>query len=211
MENCNYPSFKKKWSIALNSNRYRKLLYGGIGSIIVILNVFPWFFQKIEARNGTVLNDWLLQQIPAHNVSLAIFICIWTSALFFTARAIQNPQILITFLVAYVLLCLSRIISITLVPLDAPVGLITLIDPLSNAFYGVSFITKDLFFSGHLSTVFLMGLCLVNKREKNIVFMATSIIAILLLIQHIHYTIDLLAAPFITFFLWRLAKKIAQE
>lgn len=44
----------------------------------MILTFFPWFFQTIEARNGILLNDWLLNQIPAYNVSLVIFICIWT-------------------------------------------------------------------------------------------------------------------------------------
>lgn len=207
MPNCKNLSLKKKWRIAFDSSSYRKQLYLSLGSIIIILIFFPWFFQTIEERNGIVLNDWLLNQIPAYDVSLIIFICIWSSVLLIIIRALQNPDILITFLSTYVLLCLSRIISITLVPLEAPVGLIVLNDPLSNVFYGVKFITKDLFFSGHIATVFLMGLCLTNKKDKIFVFLTTLLVAILLLIQHVHYMIDITAAPIITYFLWRLVKK----
>ncbi|WP_413997985.1 phosphatase PAP2-related protein [Flavobacterium sp. W1B] len=211
MTNSNSFSFKKNWSNAFASSSYCKQLSISIGSILIILAFFPWFFQTIEARNGILLNDWLLNLIPAHNVSLAIFICIWASAILILVRSIQNPQILLTFLSAYVILCLSRIISISLVPLNAPTGLIALADPLSNAFYGSKFITKDLFFSGHTATVFLMGLCLVNKKEKIIVFVVTSAVSILLLIQHVHYTIDIVAAPIFTYLIWRLAKKITQQ
>ena len=211
MTNSNRLSFKKKWGIAFASSVYRKQLRIGIGSIIVILAFFPWFFQTIETRNGILLNDWLLDQIPAYNVSLPIFVCVWASAILVIIRSLQNPQVLLTFLSAYVLLCLSRIISISLVPLNAPVGLIALIDPLSNAFYGAKFITKDLFFSGHTSTVFLMGLCLISKKEKIIIFVAASVVSILLLIQHVHYTIDIVAAPIFAYFIWRLAQKITRQ
>lgn len=211
MINDNRLSLKKNWSLAFASDAYRKHLYIAMGSISIILAFFPWFFQTIEARNGILLNDWLLNQIPACNVSFPIFICIWASAILIIIRAIQNPKILLTFLTSYVFLCFLRIVSISLIPLNAPVGLIALVDPLSNAFYGAKFITKDLFFSGHTSTVFLMGLCLINKKEKIIVFVSTAVVSVLLLIQHVHYTIDIVAAPIFAYFIWRLAIKINQQ
>lgn len=103
------------------------------------------------------------------------------SAILTILQAIQNPQMLLPFLSTYVLLCLTRIISISLVALNAPIGLIALIDPLSNAFYGAKFITKDLFFSGHTATVFLMGLCLITKKEKIIIFVATSVVPVFII------------------------------
>jgi len=93
-----------------------------------------------------------------------------------------------------------------MVPLDPPVGLIPLSDPVTGIFYGESNITKDLFFSGHTATVTLMFLCLQKKNDKIVAFTAIIILAVLLLVQHVHYTIDILAAPLIVYSLFRLTR-----
>ena len=115
---------------------------------------------------------------------------------------------LIVFGCTYVLLLVSRLICISLVPLNLPRGLINLHDPITDIFYGNQLITKDLFYSGHTATMFLIFLCLKNKYDKAFALFATIAIAILLLVQHIHYTIDVVAAPFFTYLLYLLSKKI---
>ena len=97
-------------------------------------------------------------------------------------------------------------ISITLVALEPPIGLIKLVDPLTGVFYGEATITKDLFFSGHIATVTLIFLCLEKRNDKIIAFLAVIATAILLVIQHIHYTIDIVASPIITYACFRFAK-----
>ena len=102
-------------------------------------------------------------------------------------------------------------ITITLVPLEPPKNLHPIVDAMANAFYGPHFITRDLFFSGHTATVFLMGLCLKGRIDKLAAFIATSFVGILLLVQHVHYTIDVVVAPFLTWFIFLIAKKIVGE
>jgi hypothetical protein len=111
----------------------------------------------------------------------------------------QQPSMFVVMLWAYLLMSLIRIAAITIVALNAPKGLVILADPLSNIFYGGSFITKDLFYSGHTSTAFLMYLCLQKKYDKIFALFASLMIGSLLLIQHVHYTIDILAAPIFAF------------
>lgn len=101
-------------------------------------------------------------------------------------------------------------ITISLIPLDAPLNLVHLSDPFSIIFYGSNLITKDLFFSGHTATLCLVGLCLENKTEKMIIFIATGILGVLLLVQHVHYTADVLAAPVFSYIFWYLGRTVTR-
>jgi hypothetical protein len=70
--------------------------------------------------------------------------------------------------------------------------------------YGKNIITKDLFFSGHTSTLFLLFL-IARKRALKIFFLAITLaVAMFLLKQHVHYTIDVLAAPVFAWISYRI-------
>jgi membrane-associated phospholipid phosphatase len=86
-------------------------------------------------------------------------------------------------------------------------GLIGLVDPISNFFYGEKFVTRDLFFSGHTSTVFLIFLCLPGSRDKKIALAVTIIVGFLLLVQHVHYTLDVLGALLFAWIAYRIARR----
>ncbi len=175
--------------------------------IITILSLFPIFFQTIERRHGMFLNDPILRMLPAHNVSLAIFIIIWAISFLSVFRAAQTPLMFLTFLWAYIFLSTFRVLTITLVPLDPPAVLIGLVDPLSNFFYGEKFVTKDLFFSGHTSTVFLLFLCLPGKTDKKLALLATICVGCLLLVQHVHYTLDVLGGLLFAWISYQIARR----
>ena len=148
------------WRDNLQSSDYRKKLIVGVSLISLILLSLPFFYQAIEQRNGIQFNDYLLARLPSYDLSLFIFIVIWSMTLLTFSRFKQDPNLFLTFLWGFILIHLSRFVSIGLIPLDAPRDLIPIIDPISNQFYGPKFITKDLFFSGHTAAMFLMFLCL---------------------------------------------------
>jgi hypothetical protein len=198
--------FKERWSYAWQQTSFKKQFSIGIFLLISILAFFPFFFNHIEQRNGYVLNDFLVNAINPANVSIPVFTIIWLMALLTLIRCIQQPAIFLLFLWGFIFLSLSRIISITLVPLNPPIGLIELKDPITNSFYGSKFITKDLFYSGHTSTQFLMFLCLKKKFDKVLTLLSSICIGILVLVQHVHYTLDVVAAPILTYAVFMLAK-----
>jgi len=197
----------KKWPIAWKSLAFRRKLIIGFILVFLILAFFPIFFQIIEKRNGRPLNDWLLDRVPAHDVSILIFILIWATTLLLLVRVVRSPEILLEFLWAYALLSLTRMSTIILVNLDPPRYLIPLIDPITNSFYGARYVTRDLFFSGHTSTVFLMGFCFKRQIDRWLSFCAATAVGILLLIQHVHYTVDIIASPVITYLIYWLSRK----
>ncbi|MBU3745657.1 MAG: hypothetical protein FGM61_14135, partial [Sediminibacterium sp.] len=71
------------------------------------------------------------------------------------------------------------------------------------------FITRDLFFSGHTATMIMIGLLLPRKWEKILAFTAAVLVGFFVLMQHIHYSIDVLGAWLFTWFLYKLSGAIA--
>ncbi len=177
-----------------------------IGSAIValVLSAMPAFFQHIERRAGVQLHDPILSHIAPQDVSIYIFMVIWGMGLLTLLRAIANPAIYVRYVWLYIVICLTRLLTITLVPLAPPVGLKELVDPLTGIFYGHAVVTKDLFYSGHTATLITMYFCLEKRSDKILSLIATFIVGCLLLVQHVHYTIDVLAAPVFVFLINRV-------
>ena len=67
--------------------------------------------------------------------------------------------------------------------------------------------TKDLFFSGHTSTVVLLFLCLPGKVDKGLALISIVVVGSLLLVQHVHYTLDVLGAIFFTWLSYRIVRR----
>jgi len=183
----------------------------GLSVLLSILLIFPVFFAYIEKKQGLLLNDWLLNLLPAFDLSIPIFILIWGGTGIIIYKCLKRPYVFALFLWAYIILCITRIITISLLPLEAPPGLIPLTDPLSNIFYGGTFIRKDLFYSGHVSTQFLISLCIYNKVYKKIMQLTTLILAAMVLFQHVHYTIDVAAAPIFAYCCFWLSRNLIRK
>ena len=196
------------WNEAWQNRLFRIKVISGICLFGALLFILPSFFAIIEKREGIVLNDWLLNNIPSQDFSVPIFIIIWSASLLVIIRCVQQPVFFLTVLLSLVLLIIIRMATIYLVVLNPPEGLIKLRDPLTSLTYGGRgiFITKDLFFSGHTSNLFMFYLCLEKKRDKLFLFLGTITVAILVLAQHVHYSMDVIAAFVITFFLVKVIK-----
>jgi hypothetical protein len=204
-----YPYYSNSsWSEAWASSLFRKKVIIGVFLFASILLLLPNFFSKIEARSGVVLNDWLLQSLPSMDFSVAIFILVWATSLLILARCIQQPAIFLMTLYFLIIITLFRIITISIIPLDPPNGLIILKDPITSLSYGGSsvFITKDLFFSGHTANLFMFYLCLQKKIDKLFALSTTLLVGLLVLVQHIHYSIDVIGAIVFTYLLVKYSK-----
>jgi hypothetical protein len=199
------------WSEAWQEPRFRNKTIIALLLVTIILLALPTFFAFIEKREGMVLQDYVLDAIPAIDVSIPTFVIIWSVVVLVFYRIYQNPRLFLLIAYGFILMCLARILTISLLPLNPPAGIITLKDPIANIAYGGNgiFITKDLFYSGHTGNMFLFFLCLEAKWDKIIALTASFLIGLLVLIQHIHYSIDVIAAFIFTYFLYLGAKKLA--
>ena len=199
-----------RWRAAWKRPTFRRMAIGGLLLVCFLLSIWPWYLGMIEERDGVVLNDLVLNWLPRRDVSLPVFLSLWGAALLLIYRVQKSPALYLHFIWGYALLFISRIISIGLTPLDPPPGLIELRDPLSNYFYGAKFITKDLFFSGHTASICLMAFCLVRPLDRWLVFAGTAVVGICVLIQRVHYTADVVAAPIVTYAMYWLALRLTR-
>lgn len=200
-----------QWSAIWEEKSFRIKSITGVIVLIIIFGFFPIFFELIERRNGIVLNDLLLAVLPAYDLSVPIFAIIWSMSVLVVIRCFWDPDFFIVLMWGFILLSLTRIVSISLVALNAPEGIVILRDPIVSLFYGKRFITKDLFFSGHTSTQFLFFFCLNKRSDKIIALIASVAIGAMVLIQHVHYTIDVVAAPFFAFLVYKSALSICKN
>ncbi len=75
----------------------------------------------------------------------------------------------------------------------------------------LDFITSgnDLFFSGHTGLPFLIALIFWNHLYVRLLFIVSSVIfGVIVLLSHLHYTIDVAAAFFITYSIYHIAIKL---
>lgn len=153
-----------------------------------------------EMRKGVVLEDKLLYYIPQFDFSVAIFGVLYTSLFLILATHLHKPKIVYRVIEMHLLVAVIRQIFIFLVALEPPAGIIVLRDVfLENTVYPrYSPLTKDLFFSGHVASIWLYFLCAQNKFIKKYLLLATAVMSLMILSMRVHYTYDVYGAIVIT-------------
>ncbi len=92
----------------------------------------------------------------------------------------------------------------SLLPLKAPETLIPLYDPFISQLSQDIVLKHDLFFSGHFSVIVLLSFVVHDKRKKVVILALAAIMAVCILLQHVHYSIDMFVAPFFSFATWKM-------
>lgn len=199
-----FGSWKQAWAL----RSFRRRLVIGVIAVLIVLSALPVFFQFIQARTGPQLHDWLLPYLGPADVSVPLFAAIWCMVVLFIYRSVRDPDVFIVFVYGYAIVTILRMFTIWAIPLDPPDGLVPLVDPISNRWYGKTFVTRDLFFSGHTSTVWLIFLCFRRRIDRVIALICSIAVGVFVLVQHVHYTIDVVAAPVLTTLCYFVARKI---
>lgn len=190
------PAFRLGWALLV------VLLFGGL------LPVLPGFFLWAQARQGTVLADPLLHLLPRHDVATPVFVLMYGSVLVAVGWLTRQPQLFLRGMWGYLILLVLRLTTIWLVALNPPPDLVAMPDPfMAFIFHAAASeaITKDLFFSGHTATVALLAIAVRGRWLSWGLALATLLVGVLVLVQRVHYTCDVVAAPFFAWFAYWLA------
>jgi len=165
-------------------------------SVSVLLLNARYFLPIIEKRQTLYsLNDPILSFIEKpidcnlylsliHNIS--ILLCLYESF-----EKLEN------ILTCFAIVHLVRDFTLFLVPLSPPENTIYLEDPFLRTFTPGKVLTKDLFFSGHTSFLFLIFYFADQFYWIQCTFFVLTLI--FLILQKVHYTIDIFIAPFMCY------------
>lgn len=176
--------------------------------LIVVLIILPPFLQFIEERPGFSFKDPLLILFNPLDVTWLTFGLIYAGLIFAIFNLSKKPQLLLLALKTYTLTVMFRMTAMYFLPLAPPGTMIVLHDPFIQFFASGEILTKDLFFSGHTSTMFILFLCVKSIKMKYTFLMGTLLVAACVLIQHVHYTVDVIAAPFFAYASFKLAQSL---
>ncbi|MCK7528712.1 MAG: sphingomyelin synthase family protein [Ignavibacteriales bacterium] len=162
------------------------------------------FLNYVEARKGVVLSDPILNLFNPIDLTWLTFALVYVSIVVAIVTLFKNPGRLLFAVQLYTLMVVVRIIAMYLLPLEPPAKMIILNDPFVEFFGTGQTLTKDLFFSGHTATLFILFLVSEKKIIKITFLISTILVAIAVLLQHIHYTIDVFAAVFFTYTCYKI-------
>ncbi len=191
------------------SNKYIIPFILGLCFIYSIKLVNALFLPLLEHRTGFLIHDPILSILPPVDLSTSIFIVLYISLCIGVYSIWHSPQKIMVAVFSFGIMYLLRLLCIVAVPLEAPQQLVVLHDPIVNHLLRQDgFLTKDLFFSGHLATIFIFFIISKEKAWKYFFLCCTSLMALMILIQHIHYSIDIIGAILFSFMAVNLARRL---
>lgn len=170
--------------------------------IALVANFYAGTYAQERISNS--VTDLILSNIPVYNVDELFLYGPLVLIVLIAALCLKKPQRVPFVLSSVALFVLIRSAFVTLThigpfPSRAPIDYTTRI--VRDLTFG-----GDLFFSGHTGIPFLMALIFWKNEFWRLFFIAVSILfGIIVLLGHLHYSIDVLSAFFITYSIYHLA------
>ncbi len=202
-----------EWRKISGSKSFRnQLIFSLLAFVLAHLHNF-YCLRLWQYRQGLQLNDIFLNQLPPMDFSWLIFGVEYSAIILGAAFVLVYPTQFVKGLQIFALMMVARTASIYLVALEPPRDMVPLFDPVANLFLHTrdTFVTKDLFFSGHIGALSVVLFITLNKYVKAWVLAATVIVAVLLMWQHVHYTSDVLFAPLAAYVAYRFINYVHRQ
>jgi len=186
----------KTWKSEISGHKYLIIL-----SVLLLIfaNIVNFLASTyVDKVQTTVAPDLILDHIPVLDLDfifgyglMAVILIILIYVVFFRVKEFHKVAFQLS------LLIVVRSFFITLTHLGKPLEARAITD--LPAIYQVFNFHNDLFFSGH-TAIHFMAYLLFRKEKIGIFFLImTIILAVTVLFLHVHYSIDVFSAFFITF------------
>ncbi len=188
---------------------------GVVAGLVVLFFASYAFYANLgwyaDQRALPASSDWLLDRLPRVNLTpllswgwLALHA--WALGVSFLYYPRKLPFLL--FLLAIYLFV--RTLFVFLSPIGAPSGILDMreLDGLFAAVAGTWTFQNEFVFSGHTAVPFLFFLFFETRLQKAVMLAGAVTMAVAVLLTHNHYSVDVLAAWFMGYAIWALARTL---
>jgi hypothetical protein len=192
----------KNWTI-----NFKRAMIEGLILFVASLG-FNYFASRYAAgRASYPVTDIVLSNLPVVNVDNFIIFGALALLLFTVYYVIHHPHTIPFLLKSAALFIIIRSVFISLTHIGpfTPQAEVALANPIASLGLGNA---ADLFFSGHTGMPFLGALIFWERKNLRYLYLLASVaFGASVLLGHLHYSIDVLAAFFITYTIFEMSKK----
>lgn len=197
---------KKQYKLYFRNKTFWLLTIEGFLLLAVSMFANFWTAYYAAEKASNSVTDIVLSNIPVFDVDGTFIygpLVVWIVVIFL---CLKNPKYIPFTLKNIALFILIRSIFVSLTHISPFPDQIAIE---SNGFISKFSSGADLFFSAHTGLPFLMALTFWNKLYYRIFFILSSIFfGVVVLLGHLHYSIDVLSAFFITYAIYHIAIQI---
>ncbi len=197
------------WKVLLKDRAYVVSLLLGFAVLIGAYLINHFTSVVNDAYVYVSVGDFILDKIPTYNME---FFFTWVMyglmAICFFYPVLFKPEIVPFGLKTFGLLILLRCGFINLTNIGPPEGFYYDGGIVGGSTLSDLLFRNDLFFSGHTSYPFLGYLLFKESRIRWVLLAGSILMAITVLAMHVHYSIDVFAAFFITYGTYKMSDTI---
>ncbi|VVB70535.1 Uncharacterised protein [uncultured archaeon] len=162
-----------------------------------------------DGKADVSVHDLILDNVGPYDLSFLFhYGLILVIAVLILYPLIYDPKKIHYAIGIFSLLLLVRAGFTMLTHLNQPFGAIAV--STSGPFNFLNY-SADLFFSGHTAIPFLGFLLYDDKKLKYFFLFSSIVLGITVLVMHVHYSIDVLSAYFITYGVYKIGSKIFKD
>jgi hypothetical protein len=181
--------------------------------LIALALTFQYYASAYSTRNASrFVGDMFLDNLPVVNMNAVIIEGALLVIVISIALLLSEPKYILFTLKAVAVFIALRAFFVAATHLGIyPDQIVP-----GNGFLDRIYVALDLqagyFFSAHTGLPFLMALIFWDKRFwRCFYFILSGIFGIAVLLAHVHYSIDVFAAPFMTYSIFKLAEYLFKE
>lgn len=199
----------RTWRHFLLNKQYSVSLITGFLWLIIALVTNYYISSYNETFVTFGVGDLILDNIPTLDLNYFYTIGIYVVIFSLLAYAFFVPELVPFALKTFAIFVLVRSCFISLTHIGPPPGFYQLAGPdADSTFFQKFFFLNDLFFSAHTGIPFLAFLLLKGHIFRYFFLFASIILGATVLFMHVHYSIDVFGAYFITYGIYHLSDNI---